>query len=274
MEEPQQQQEPEQPKPATSPADQMAARREARRKRILENSNNRLTKITGREHNEPVAEEPKVQPPDEIYPDPEDERDVYQQPELSPFVPPLGFPPAGIPNGDIFSLLNSFSQAQPNGFPGGMPFGNMADLPTAGTTGASRPPPVPESRLVKFLRTKIHIALLAILVYLLFATGHQHWIGGSVFVLLLGWETVEMLLLKTYEPQASILDVVFLLGGIPKRYSQFLMKLTQTINKVLKDVAFFVFFFVATHLLWSRLVLGIEFSYVLGYDQLDQPIAS
>lgn len=252
-----------------SPAEQMAARREARRKRILENSNNRLTKITGREHNEPGPEDLKVQSPEVIYPDPEDERDVYQQPEPNPFGP-VGFPPGmtGAANGDIFSLLNTLSQAQPNG---GMPFGSAGDSSAA---AASRPPPAPETRLVKFLRTKIHIALLAIVVYLLFASGQQSWIGGSVFVLLLGWETIEMLLLKTYEPQASFLDVVFLLGGISKRYSQFIIKMTQTINKVLKDVAFFVFFFVATHLLWSRFVLGIEFSYVLGYDQLDQPISS
>lgn len=264
MEEPQ----PESPPKTTvpSPAEQMAAaRREARRKRILENSNNRLTKITGREHNEPPPTDLTVQPAEVIYPDPEDERDVYQQPEQpSPFGP-VGFPPgfAGAANGDFFSLLNTLNQAQPNG--GGMPF--AAD-------SSSRPPAAPETRLVKFLRTKIHIALLAIVVYLLFALGQQSWIGGSVFVLLLGWETIEMVLLKTYEPQASFLDVVFLLGGISKRYSQFIIKLTQTINKVLKDVAFFVFFFVASHLLWSRFVLGIEFSYVLGYDQLEQPIPS
>lgn len=274
MEEPQQQPEP--PKSGLSPAEQMAARREARRKRILENSNNRLTKITGREHNETVAEDSSVQPAEIIYPDPEDERDVYQQPEPSPFGPPeaFGFPPAtGAANGDIFSLLNTLSQSQPNGFPGGMPFGCVDGLPNSAAAGASRPP-VPETRLIKFLRTKIHIALLAILVYLLFATGQHHWVGGSVFVLLLGWETIEMVLLKTYEPQASFLDVVFLLGGISKRYSQFILKMSQTINKVLKDVAFFVFFFVATHLLWSRFVLGIEFSFVLGYDQLNQPVAS
>lgn len=47
------------------------------------------------------------------------------------------------------------------------------------------------------------------------------------------------------------------------------MKLLNTVNKVLKDVAFFMFFFVLTHLLWSRLWLGIELRYVLGYDQLE-----
>ena len=35
-----------------SPTESLAARREARRKKILENSNIRLTKITGREHDE------------------------------------------------------------------------------------------------------------------------------------------------------------------------------------------------------------------------------
>lgn len=252
-----------------SPTEAMAARREARRKRILENSNNRLTKITGREHNDPPPEDLTVQPPEVIYPDPEDERDVYQQPELSPFVSGVGFPPAAA-NGDIFSLLNTLSQAQPNGFPGGlggMPFGGASE-----SSAAPSRPPVPETRLVKFLRTKIHIALMAIVIYMLFATGRQNWIGGSVFILLLGWETVEVLLLKSYEPRASFLDVVFLLGGISKRYSQIIIKMAQTINKVLKDVAFFVFFFVVTHLLWSRLALGIELSYVLGYDQLDQPV--
>ena len=35
--------------------DEAAARREARRKKILEGGNSRLSKITGREHNEPIS---------------------------------------------------------------------------------------------------------------------------------------------------------------------------------------------------------------------------
>lgn len=235
-----------------SAADVLAARREARRKRILENSNNRLTKITGREHNEPPAEDFTVKPPEVIYPDPEVERDEYLQPEQHPFATasPGGFPLA---NGDIFSLLNP-------------PF--AADQ--GGASSTAQPPPVPETALVKFLRTRIHLAVMAIVIYLLFATDRQHLIGGNVFTLLLGWEMVEVFLLKTYETRASFLDVVFLLGGISKKYSQIILKFTQTINKVLKDVTFFVFFFVATHLLWSRLVLGIELGYVLGYDELEK----
>ncbi|XP_055637807.1 uncharacterized protein LOC129776284 [Toxorhynchites rutilus septentrionalis] len=231
-----------------------AARREARRKRILENSNNRLSKIAGRELNEPPAEQTSVPPPDIIYPDPEDERDVYQQlPQMSP-VDHANFT---TPNGDIFSLLNTLSQAQSNGrLPGG-------------EGQRHEEAPVPETRAAKFIRTKIHIAVTAIIVYLLFANDQQHLIGGNVFILLLGWEVIEVFLLKTYEPKASFLDVVFLLGGISKKYSQMIVKFTQTINKVLKDVAFFVFFFVLSHLVWSRLVLGIELGYVLGYERLE-----
>lgn len=230
-------------KPPSS-ADALAARREARRKRILENSSNRLTKITGRDHSEPPAENFTVTTPEIIYPDPEVERDVYQRPEEIPNI--------HSPNGDIFSLLNTLKQAQGNG-----------EI----RNGAS--PATEETRLVKFLRSKIHIAIAAIAIYLLFATEQDYLIGGNVFLPLLAWELIEMLILKTYEPKPSVLDVLFLLGGISKRYSQMLLKLTQTVTKVLRDVAFFVFFFVTAHLVWSRLVLGIELSYVLGYDKLE-----
>ncbi|XP_058817945.1 uncharacterized protein LOC131681252 [Topomyia yanbarensis] len=248
------------PEPAMppSPAAALSARREARRKRILENSNNRLTKITGREHNESTAEDFTVKPPDVIYPDPEDERDVYQQPEISPFLQDAGFPSA---DGDIFSLLSTLQQVQSNGgIAGGGPvhYGESTNVP-----------PVPESKLVRFLRTKIHIALTGIAVYLLFAADQQHLIGGNVFILLLGWEFGEVFLLKSHEPKSSFLDIVFLLGGISNKYSRIILKFAQTVNRVMKDVAFFVFFFVLTHLVWSRLVLGIEFNYVLGYDRLE-----
>lgn len=115
----------------------------------------------------------------------------------------------------------------------------------------------------------MHLALMAIVVYLLFANDLQYLIGGNVFIVLLGWEMVEVFLLKTYETRLPFMELVFLLGGISQKYSQIVLKIVQTINKVLKDVTFFVFFFVVSHLLWSRFVLGIELSYVLGYDQLE-----
>lgn len=230
-----------------SSADLLAARREARRKRILENSNNRLTKITGREHNEPPAEDFTVKPPDFLYPDPEVERDEYLQPEQQPFgtALPEGFP---MVDGDIRSLLN-------------LGVGQNGPMPTQPAV------PVPDTALTKLLRTRVHFALMAIVIYLLLATDQQHLIGGNVFILLLGWEMVEVFLLKTYETKTSFLDIVFLLGGISRKHSQIILKFTQTIDKVLKDVAFFVFFFVMTHLLWCRLVLGMDLGDVLGYDQ-------
>jgi hypothetical protein len=46
-----------QPETETAEVDKAAEAREARRKRILENSNKRLGKITGREHNEGESRE-------------------------------------------------------------------------------------------------------------------------------------------------------------------------------------------------------------------------
>ncbi|XP_058449724.1 uncharacterized protein LOC131429547 [Malaya genurostris] len=251
------------PERSSPPIETLAARREARRKRILENSNNRLSKITGREHNEPVTDDRTVKPPEVIYPDPEDERDVYQRPH---FPPDAGLPLA---NGDIFSLLSTLQQAQSNG--------GISGVDTAYSGGPTNDvPAVPESRFLTFLRTKIHIALMGIAVYLMFATDQRYLIGGNVFILLLSWELVEVFLLKSHEPKSSFLDIVLLLGGISNKYSRIMMKIAQTVNKVLKDVAFFIFFFVLTHLVWSRMVLGIEFNYVLGYDRLesDRELAS
>lgn len=235
---------------SSSQSDLLAARREARRKRILENSNDRLTKITGREHNEPPAEDFTVKPPEVIYPDPEDERDEYMQPEWEPFAAaaPERFP---MSNDDVFSLLN-LGAAQ-NG-----------SIPT------QPQPPGPERVTVKLLRTRVHLAVMAIAIYLLFATEKQHLIGGNVFTLLLGWEMVEVFLLKTYETSSSFLSIIFLLGGISTKYSQIIIKFMETINKVLKDVTFFVFFFVMTHLLWCRLVLGLELGQVLGYGHSEK----
>ncbi|XP_055596792.1 uncharacterized protein LOC129746890 [Uranotaenia lowii] len=250
----------------TDSTDLLAARREARRKRILENSNNRLTKITGREHDEPPSEDFTVKPPDVIYPDPELERDVFERTE--PLLANIN------PNNeDIFALLNTLSQAQGNGaIPEG---GGLGILGGGGAnpfgSNSQTTAPVPATRLVRFLRTKIHIALMATVVYLLFATGRQDLIGGNVFILLLGWEMIEVFLLRTYEQKGSMLNILFMLGGISQQYSQMIIKFTQTVSKIMKDVAIFVFFFVLTHLIWSWLVLGIEFRYILGYEQLEQP---
>lgn len=291
-----------------SPADALAARREARRRKILENSNNRLSKIVGHElptapaadsgsvwnNSEDAARtealladviarasceppnagvEPANEPTPIIYPDPEDERMEFINPPVGSLLSSGGLDfggPNGLTgvgqNGDILQLLNSITQAQAGA---GMSGPGMGPPGTAGT----RPAPRSNSRFARILRSKIHLIVASIAVYLLFATGNESYIGGNVFLPLLAWELLEIVMFGASETGAAggqqLLGIVFLLGGIPIKTSQTIMKLLNTVNKVLKDVAFFMFFFVLTHLLWSRLWLGIELRYVLGYDQLE-----
>ncbi|XP_058057346.1 uncharacterized protein LOC131208570 [Anopheles bellator] len=254
-----------------SPAELLAARREARRKKILENSNNRLSKIVGR--NSPLTtsssdaandDEPTFpQPESIIYPDPEDERVVYENTEHDPFQASTEQQDFSAmnglmngQNGDIFQLLNRLNQRQGN------------EGQSMGNAGA---PPVQHVRLRRILHTKVHLMVAAVIVYLLFATGSERFIGGSVFLPLLAWEVIELLTLGSSDTNVGgpLLSLVLMFGGIPMRTSRMLQTVAGTINKVLKDVTFFVFFFVLTHLLWSRFGLGLELRYVLGYDQLE-----
>uniref|UniRef100_A0AAG5DT39 Calcium signal-modulating cyclophilin ligand n=1 Tax=Anopheles atroparvus TaxID=41427 RepID=A0AAG5DT39_ANOAO len=290
------------------PEDTLAARREARRRKILENSNNRLSKIVG--HELPTApaassdavqenstetenmqamltevylrscnfelpnsrEESTREPASIIYPDPEDERMEFNSPQTDS-LSSSGLDFSGLnglsgvgQNGDIMQLLNTFTQAQAGA---GMSGAGMS--PTGATS--ARPSPRTNSRFARVLRTKIHLIVASIAVYLLFATGNESYVGGNVFLPLLAWELLEIITFGAVEPGPAggqqLLSIVCLLGGIPMKTSQAVMKLLGTVNKVLKDVAFFMFFFVLTHLLWSRLWLGIELRYVLGYDQLE-----
>uniref|UniRef100_A0A2M4BVH8 Putative calcium signal-modulating cyclophilin ligand n=1 Tax=Anopheles marajoara TaxID=58244 RepID=A0A2M4BVH8_9DIPT len=275
--------------PDVAAVDPAAARREARRRKILENSNNRLSKIVGREMETttiPTTQPPlpdvapaaevipdefssPVKLPDIIYPDPEDERMVYD-PLLSESEPPIDFSSLnGMmngQNGDIFQLLNSLNRAQG----GNAGFGQGA---TDGTASASSVQPEQYPRLRRTLRLRIHLVVAAIIIYLLFAGGYERFIGGSVFLPLLAWELIELIMLGSSEPTAGLplLGMVLLLGGIPMRTSQLLQKVLGTIHKVMRDVTFFVFFFVLTHLAWSLFGLGIELRYVLGYDQPEPP---
>ncbi|XP_050085935.1 uncharacterized protein LOC126571457 [Anopheles aquasalis] len=273
--------------PSPAAVDPAAARREARRRKILENSNNRLSKIVGREMEttpvptmqsplpdvaaaaEVIADEfsSPIKLPDIIYPDPEDERMVYD-PLMGESEPPIDFSSLnGMmngQNGDIFQLLNSLNRAQG---------GNAGFGATDGTASASSGQPEQNVRLRLALRLRIHLIVAAIIIYLLFASGYERFIGGSVFLPLLAWELIELIMVGASEPASGmpLLGMVLLLGGIPMRTSQLLQKVLGTIQKVMRDVTFFVFFFVLTHLAWSLFGLGIELRYVLGYDQPEPP---
>lgn len=272
--------------------DPMEARREARRRRILENSSNRLAKISGIEGQPTAVPSP---PTAIVHPDPEMERDIFEPQQRRQFADPMqqlfssGAFGAGSFGGgrtgtqqsnDMFaSMLASMTSG---GGPGGNdPFAMFQGLSDASTldaprlfggvnqsqpTGSTAPTSAqPISLLVRLLRSKLHIATIGVLTYLL-ATNDLMF-RSHVFTLFLLWEFVELFVLKPYEKdRSSYLGIVFMVSGIPSEHSSVVMRWLSQIRRVLKDLAIFVFFFVLAHLVWQRLVIGESLAFILNVD--------
>lgn len=213
------------------------------------------------------------QPKDEvIYPDPEIERDVYipqmaSMPPVELFGDLTGM--SGFDDQQQFiQILNNLQQQQSTGqgnvnansFAAFAQFGNFdgtaGSNPLFASMNTNESPKVPETRLQKFLNTKIHIGLLAIVTYLLISLTPLHW---NIFLILLVWEITEIFILKQHETNSNgIINVLFMLAGISPTKVNIVLKWIQLLNKVLRDVALFMFFFVLSHLCrtyWNGLSL-------------------
>ncbi|GAB0093269.1 uncharacterized protein DMENIID0001_083480 [Sergentomyia squamirostris] len=229
----------------------IAALREARRRKILENSENRLGKIAGRPQQENKTPENDLAAGSEMYPDPE----LEPEPNFVPghFSGVYGSHPD---NEDIIHMLNSMRNVN-NGF-------------TPGNQGFRQEKPSPPGLIQRFLRTKIHIVLISIAVYMIFATGNEHIVSGNVFLALLLWELAEVLILRTYQTRSSFAVILYLIGRIPEEYTSSAIKIFETINKVLQDVAVFTFFFVLTHLSWHKFILGSDLKTLLNQEYFER----
>lgn len=190
-----------------------------------------------------------------IYPDPEIERDVYV-PRASPFPPELIGETDGMNAFDdqrqFFELLSTMQQqsagqssTNTNSFAAFAQFGNLDGGGSPNPFFANENPKVPETRLQKFLNTKIHIALLAVLTYLLNYLAPFHW---NVFLIFLAWEIAEIFILRQHESNPNgMINVLFMFAGISPNKINIALKWIQLLNKVLRDVALFMFFFVLSH---------------------------
>uniref|UniRef100_A0A182SX87 Uncharacterized protein n=1 Tax=Anopheles maculatus TaxID=74869 RepID=A0A182SX87_9DIPT len=219
----------EQPQAPKTKEEILAARREARRKKILENSNNRLSKIVGQEVSPqptpsdigqdesitsadnissetfPANDETTSESSYSVYPDPLDERLEYISPQVEALLANSGLNDESFlnamtgaagggtsHNGDIFQLLNTLNRAQTNG---GLMGGGMGNATAAQRSSApNRTSPVQNNFwYARAFRSKIHLIVASIVTYLLFATGNEAYTGGNVFLSLLAWELIELL---------------------------------------------------------------------------------
>lgn len=208
-----------------------------------------------------------------IYPDPEIERDVYVPHSTAPFPPELLRDMDGFGATDdqrqFFELFNSLTQQQQqqqqntgnaginassfaafaqfgNNFDGNatpnMFFGNL-------NSNSESSPKVPDTPLQKFLNTKIHIALLAMFTYLFILSVPFHW---NIFLIFLAWEVAEIFILRQHESTSNgMVNVLFVLVGVSPAKMNVFLKWIQLLNKVLRDVALFMFVFIIMHIFRS-----------------------
>lgn len=177
-----------------------------------------------------------------LYPDPELERDVF---EASSSLNPSN-------NQDVFELLKTLQQDK-----------NITseELPQQ---------QVPQSPFSKFIRSKYPIIITALLVYALFALRMDNLIGSSVFILLIVWEVIEFTLtsfvLKEPTQQNQLTVIIGMFLGLDARAIQILMKILGLLNKILRDIATFLFTFVFAHLFYSYTITGESMSEILDKD--------
>lgn len=145
-------------------------------------------------------------------------------------------------------------QSNAGGFPGfaGFPgFDGSNPLFTSMSPEATAP--VPDTPLRKFLKTKLHIAFIGILSYALITAGN---FKCSVFLIFLLWEIAEIFILRQHETNANpIINIVFMFLGISPTKINIFLKWVQLLNKVLRDVAIFLFAFICCHVAciwWSE----------------------
>lgn len=178
-----------------------------------------------------------------VYPDPEMERDVYEAPiaDINPETQ------------DIFELMRAMQ--------GNQQFPQSAQPAT---------PPVPETPLSKFLKSKRVIVLLAFFVYMLFAFNVQFLVGSAVFSSLIIWEIVQFFLstfvIRQPAQPGGLVNILLMFGGISQRNTQIILKVLTLFNKVIRDIAIFMFTFVMIHLFWSYLVVGENLTEILDKD--------
>lgn len=190
-----------------------------------------------------------------IYPDPEIERDVYV-PQMPLFPPKLAGSDRLNSFDDpkqLFDLINSMQQNGGQPSPGASnffafsQFGNLDGSagPNPFFANMNQSPKVPETRLKKALDTKLHIGLLAVATYLLITMSSFHW---NAFLIFLVWEIAEIFIVRQHESNPNgIVNILLMLVGISSTKLNIVLKWIQLLNKVLRDVALFMFFFVLSH---------------------------
>ncbi|KAK3910948.1 Calcium signal-modulating cyclophilin ligand [Frankliniella fusca] len=192
-----------------------AARREARRKRILENSESRLRVISGLNKTDNV----------EVFS--EDTFDEGCSPSLK-----IGEIPQ-----------NSEEEKKPDGFSESSndPL-NPAFLRQTGSS---------HSLISTVFGTQILLIFLAVLVRIILSTCHGYWIGESVFVPIFTLHLLKYcgfsLRLDSRNSGGGIINAVLLLSGLPPQHISRFLQIMGGLKEIMEDFYIYFFSFIIFH---------------------------
>ncbi|XP_055386358.1 uncharacterized protein LOC129615263 [Condylostylus longicornis] len=235
----------------TSKSD-IQARREARRRKILENSKLRLEKLNGRISHENIKENKPLSNSHRTFSDPEMETEEmflgnkpnfsnsFNKPDIS------GERDQAILNNEVFFRNLQFQQQNQTANINENFINLFTQEQNRNTTTLQKN----ESFLTKVLNSKFHLMILSVFTYGFIVLGDNNFSSYSIFLPLLFWELTETIIIK---PQANssdaLISLVLIMVGVPSNIFQPIVKITQTLNKIFKDVGVFMFSFVICHVI-------------------------
>ncbi|XP_045451519.1 uncharacterized protein LOC123660500 [Melitaea cinxia] len=210
-------------------ADAALARREARRRKILENSHNRLQLISGKNGNE-VSKEPSIKPP---ISEPIHENFVFQESSISNKCvlnngvintgEPIGFMSTNhenfaISDGDVNALSNDIA----------------AFLPA--TSEPTQSPPLME----KLFSYKYDIVLLSLLIQLFYSFSLVTFDNTYFFLPLLLYVTTKLIWFPK-QPTSNFTNILLLLNGMSATRARRIIAVTEWISAFSHDICVFLF---------------------------------
>ncbi|XP_026290837.1 guided entry of tail-anchored proteins factor CAMLG [Frankliniella occidentalis] len=222
-----------------------AARREARRRRILENSENRLRVISGLSKADDAKESSEGSFYDAAYSPPLIKKDdpileyVPQNSQAKAFESPSVISSPNEP-------VSSSSQIEEKPVP---------EFPFSSSNQFTSVPLQQEEPSQSFISTaiasRIHLIGLALLVRLLLSTSYGYWIGESVFVPLFTLQLIKYCgifpRLESDRSSGGILNAVLLLSGLPARQISRLLQILGGLKGIMEDTYIYLFSFVLFH---------------------------
>lgn len=132
---------------------------------------------------------------------------------------------------------------------------------------------VVETPLSKLIKSPLPIVAIALIVYVFFILELDTIIGGAVFSLFIAWEVLVFTLTAFVLNNSSANSYSHLINLVPlfapslnPKALQIILKFLMFANKVMRDLAVFIFTFVITHISYSYLIVGESFQVILDKD--------